>query len=271
MSLPPAGLQLSPARQALAIYAQQSPATQADVDQVMRALVTHDGWYVPVSFASRTWGQTEFDQILFDQIHPAFPDPPPEPVLHVFTDRESALLADGQATGRYGGPVSGVKLMRTLDGDVTALIVNPASPREHQWFIAPAGFEIAVGWAGAVAVEQALASRGAGPVPAGELLAHRYQLLLEKPNHALAQIALPDIDGVVAVCFTAIDRSEEFISSLPRAARPLADIAPIDGPQLFDMMRGVGAAGLVINAGSDDQTALTREDIEEITEARTFT
>jgi hypothetical protein len=33
---------------------------------------------------------------------------------------------------------------------------------------------------------------------------------------------------------------------------------------MFEMLRGVGAAGLVVNAGSDDQTALTREDILEI-------
>jgi len=250
------------AREALIAFAGRTPATQADVDHVMRALATHDDWYVPVLFADRAWGQTNFDQMLL------FAEVGPSPVLHVFTDHESAMRADGQAIGVYGGPVSGVKLLRSLDKDLSAFIVNHASPREHQWYIASAGFDIAVDWATAIAVERALADRGSGPVPAADLRAHRYHLLLEKDSHALAKIFLPDIDGAVAVCFTATDRAEEFIASLPLAARPLADLAPVDGPQLFDMMRGVGAAGLVVNAGSDDQTALTREDIDEIIDAR---
>ena len=257
---------ISAARRALVDFAERSPATQADVDQVMRALVTHDDWYVPVLFADRAWGQTRFDRELL------FADVEPTQVLNVFTDPEAAMLADGQAIGVYGGPVSGSRLMASLDVslDVSldALIVNPASPREHQWYIAAGGFEIAVAWATAIAVERALAGRGNGAAPVIELLGHRYQLLLEKATHALAQIYLPDIDGVVAVAFTATDRVEEFVASLPMQARSLADIAVVDGPQLFDMMRGIGAAGLVVNAGSDDQTALTREDIAEIASAR---
>lgn len=256
---------LSGALQALVAYAERDPATQADVDQVMRALASHDDWYVPVLFADRGWGQTHFDQVLL------FADSEPSPVVRVFTDHDSAMLADGEAIGVYGGPVAGRQLLRTLDSNVEGLVVNHASPREHQWYIASPGFEIAVNWATAIAAERALAGRGNGPVPAGDLLAHRYYLLLEKATRGLAQIYLPDIDGAVAVCFTAGDRAEEFIASLPREARPLADLGQLEGPQLFDMMRGVGAAGLVVNAGSDDQTALAREDIADIVEFRSVT
>ncbi len=253
---------LSVARRSLVAFAERQPASQADIDQVMRALASHDDWYVPVLFADRAWGQTNFQQMLL------FADAAPSPVLNAFTDHESALLADGQAIGVYGGPVAGVQLMRALDSNLSALIVNPASPREHQWYVAAGGFDVAVRWATALVVEQALARRGSGPAPAAELLAHRYLLLVERSNHALAQVYLPDIEGAVAVCFTATDRSAEFTASLPVAARPLADVADVPGPQLFDMLHGIGAAGLVINAGSDDQTALTREDIAEVVAAR---
>ena len=151
-----------------------------------------------------------------------------------------------------------------LISGLEALVVNHRSVRQQQWYIAAGGFPIAAGWATAITVERALAERGNGPVPSAALLGHTYQLLLEKSSHALAQIFLPDIDGAVAVAFTATDRAEEFVSSLPPPTRPLADLAPLAGTQLFEMMRGVGAAGLVINAGSDDQTALTREDITDI-------
>jgi len=243
---------------ALVAFAERSPATKADIDQVMRALAAHNGWIVPVLFADRAWGQTEFDQLM------AFPDGPPQRVLNVFTDEGSARLADGHEIGLYGGPVSGVRLMRALSNDYDSLMVNYASPREHQWYVSSGAFEIATGWGTTIAAERALAERGPGPVPAADLLAHRFHLLLERRTQEVAQIRLPDIDGPVAVCFTAEDRAEEFTASLPPPARPLADLSLVPGPQLFDIVRGVGAAGLVINAGSDDQTALTAEDLEQI-------
>lgn len=258
-SAAPAGAAASSgARRALAAFAQRAPQTQSDVDQVMRELASHNDWYVPVLYAGRAWGQTQFEHTL------RFADASPTPLLNVFTDIESAQLAEGEAIGVYGGPVSGIRLLGGLIGGIDALVVNHRSAREQQWYIAAGGFPIAVGWGTAIAVERALAERGNGPAPAAALLGHTYQLLLEKETHALAQVFLPDIDGAVAVAFTATDRAEEFVSGLPMAARPLADLAPLAGTQLFEMMRGVGAAGLVVNAGSDDQTALTREDIAEI-------
>lgn len=256
----------SSAVRALVQFAERSPATQADIDQVMRALVSHDDWYVPVQYAERVWGQSEFDQRLFDQPL-RYPAVESTPVLNVFTDRDAAMLAEGRVIGVYGGPVPGTRLLGGLDGDLTALMVNPASPVEHQWYIASGGFEITADWASGIAVERALAERGGGPAPSAPLLAHRYQLLIEKASQTLAQIYLPDIDGAVSVCFTATDRVDEFLASLPPAARPLAELTTIDGQRLFEMMRGFGAAGVVVNAGSDDQTALTRDDVNDIINA----
>src|SRR5262245_18499572 len=125
----------SGARLALAEYARQSPATQADIDRVMRSLVEHDDWYVSVLYADLAWSQTTFDQMLI------FPDAPPTNVLTVFTDQDSALRVENQAIGPYGGPVSGVRLMAQLDPSFSALVANPASPRDHQWYIAAGAFE----------------------------------------------------------------------------------------------------------------------------------
>jgi hypothetical protein len=253
---------VSVARAALIAFAARTPATQADVDQVMRALAEHDSWLVPVAYGTHAWGQTGFAQTL------PFPDRGPQAMLNVFTDPAAAALGEEHASGAYGGPVSGVRLLRTLDPGLSALIVNPGSPREHQWFIAVGGFDIAAQWGSAIAVEHALARRGNGPVPVSELLSHRYELLIEKDTQAPAQIFLPEIDGQVAVCFTAPDRTAEFTASLPPAARPLAEVANVEGPQLFEMVRSMGAAGVIVNAGSDDQTALTQEDLAEVAHAR---
>jgi hypothetical protein len=233
-------------------------ATAADVDHVMRALASHDGWWVPVEYARQTWGQSVFDRTI------PFPDRGPLVMLNVFTDAEAASLGGAAVSGDYGGPIPGVTLLQYLDPGLASLLVNPGSPREHQWYIEASGFDIAAGWAAAIAVERALARWGNGPAPVADLLAHRYHLLVDRETQAPAKVFLPEIDGIVAVCFTAGDRAAEFVASLPASARELAEIAPLDGPGLFDLVRTMGAAGVVVNAGSDDQTALTRDDIAEI-------
>jgi hypothetical protein len=250
----------SAVRRALADYAQRSPATQADIDRVMRTLAEHDEWYVPVFYADRAWGQTAFDQVL------SFPEaPPPRDVLTVFTDRESALLASDRPIGRYGGPVAGGRLMAALDPSFDALVVNPLSPRAHQWYIASGGFEIAGHWAAAVSAERALASRNGGPPPARELRAHRaYQLLLDRAGNALTEIRVPGVEGTLAVGFTGPDRAEEFLDHLPPGPRAGAALALAEGPELFDMMCELDLAGLVLNAGSEHQEVLFRADLRQI-------
>ncbi len=248
---------------ALEEFAQRGPAaTAADVDHVMRSLASHDGWWVPIEYARQTWGQSDFDQTL------PFPDRGPLAMLYVFSHPEAAALGEASASGDYGGPIPGVTLLANLDPGLSSLYVNHGSPREHQWYIETGGFEIASGWATAVAVERALAGWGNGPVPAADLLGHRYQLLIDQQIQAPAQVFLPEIEGMVAVCFTAGDRMSEFVAGLPPAARVLAEAAPVDGRSLFELVRTMGAAGVVVKAGSDDQTALTSDDIAEIVGAR---
>jgi hypothetical protein len=239
-----------------------SAAGEADVDHVMRSLASHDSWWVPVEYARQTWGQSEFDQTL------PFPDRGPLAMLNVFTHPEAAVLGEASASGDYGGPIAGVKLLQYLDPGLSSLFVNPGSPREHQWYIEGSGFDIAASWATAVTVERALAGWGIGPVPTTDLLGHHYHLLVDQQTQAPAQVFLPEMDGVVAVCFTASDRTAEFVAGLPAGARPFAETSLVEGRSLFDLVRTMGAAGAVVNAGSDDQTVLTTEDIGQIVGAR---
>jgi hypothetical protein len=247
------------ARQALARYASRAPATQTDVDRVMRALVEHDSWWVSTFYAQRTWGQSTFDQVI------EFNDAAPNTMLTVFTDRESALRAEGYPIGPYGGPVDGRRLLGTLDGAYSALVVNPASPREHQWFISEAGFPIAKSWAECAVLEASLHSRGEIGLPVARLLAHAtYQVLLINAENTLAMVDIPGVDGQLAICFTAGDRAEDFLEALPEPARETAGLVEVDGPQLFGLLREVGSGGVVINAGPR-QEVLLRADVEALT------
>lgn len=244
------------ARQALARYASRTPATQTDVDRVMRALVEHEYWWVSTFYAQRTWGQSTFDQVI------EFQDAAPNTMLTVFTDLESAQRAEGYPIGPYGGPVDGRRLLATLDGSYTALVVNPASPREHQWFISEAGFPIAKSWAECALLESTLHARAENGLPIARLLAHStYQVLLVNSENALTMVDIPGVEGQLAVSFTAGDRAEDFLEALPDPVRETAGLVEVDGPQLFGLLREVGAGGLVINAGPR-QEVLLRADIE---------
>ncbi len=249
---------VSGALAALAAFARLTAAATSDIDAVMRALVAHDGWFVPALHADQAWGHSVFDEMI------DFDAAPPQSVLTVFTDRDAARLAADRSLGPYVGPVSGALLMRSLTGHCEAVLVNPASPTEHQWYIAASGFDIARTWSTAVGVERALAARGAGPVPAAQLLDHTYQLLLEELSQAPVRVFLPDHDGSFAVCFTAADRADEFTLGLPMEIRPARALATVDGLALFGRLGDGEASGLVINAGSDDQVILGRDEVASI-------
>lgn len=250
---------LSAARRALAEFARKSPAGQADIDLVMRALTEHDDWYVPAAYAERAWGQSGADRTL------TYPDPAPSPNLMVFTDDESAAHADGQPIGRYLGGITGRALLASLVGGYAAVTVNHASPREYQWFISEPGFEIARNWAATVAAERALGRLGDGPLPVGDLCAHDgYHLLFSREEKGLTRIRVPAVEGELAMAFTAPDRVNEFLTGLTPAQRAEAAFPQVRGVQLFEMMVEGAVAGLVVNGGSEHQAVLFRPDLEEI-------
>src|SRR4051812_35130812 len=109
----------------------------------MRALVAHDGWFVPAAFASDALGLGVFDRTV---LLGAAPDPPP-PHLTIFTDVESALLAYGERLGPYVGGVSGLPTFAALDERFESLRVNPASPRDEQWHVEREAFALGRLWA----------------------------------------------------------------------------------------------------------------------------
>jgi hypothetical protein len=246
----------SGALRALVDYAQQATPTHADIDRVMRALTEHDDWYVPVDLAS--------------EIHPdggerldVFAEAVPTRVLTVFTDRESATLASRYPLGPYVGGVEGDALLGAMDERYTDLVVNPASPREHQWYVSAAGFPIARGWATSVALERALrATRSADPPPIAELRAFTdFRLLFARAEGELTTVYLPDVPGPLALAFLAADRAEEFLAGIGPQAREAAQLVELDGVAMFELLRDELVAGVVLNAGAERQFVLFRMDI----------
>jgi hypothetical protein len=248
---------VSDALRALVDYAQRATPTHADIDRVMRALTEHDDWYVPAALASEVWPQAGGPMLEH------FAEQVPTKVLTVFTDQESAALAGRYPLGPYVGGVPGAAMLAALDERYNDLVVNPASPREHQWYVSAAGFAIARGWADTVAVERALAAtRSADPPPIAALRAFTgFRLLFAREEGELATVYLPDVPGPLAIGFLAADRAEEFLAGIGPDGREAAHLVQLDGVATFELLRDERVAGVVLNAGSERQYVLFRMDI----------
>jgi hypothetical protein len=244
------------AQRALVEYAQRAAPTHADIDRVMRALTEHDDWYVPAELADEVWPQGGPRLDLFAEAVPTR-------VLTVFTDPESASLAARYPLGHYVGGVPGVAMLGAMDERYTDLVVNPASPREHQWYVSAAGFAIARNWAESVGVERALAAtRSADPPPIAALREFTgYQLLFARDEGELATVYLPGVPGPLAMGFLAADRAEEFLTGIGPDGRDAAHLVEMDGVAAFELLRDERVAGVVLNAGSERQYVLFRMDI----------
>ena len=227
-------------RQALADYA----SGKADKDQVMRALVGHDGWFVPTTFATDALGEKVFERTI---LLGAPADTAPAD-LTIFTDPEATLTAYGQPLGPFVGKLPGLRVFRASGDRYDSVRVNPASPEAEQWVIAREGFASAKVWAKAVALERSLASTGERGLPHRELRAYAgYTVLISNVDRTLVLSKLADGVSMCAIAFTAPDRAERFTATLPAETRPVIGTATLDGATLFGHLAQSNVAGLLLN------------------------
>lgn len=246
--------------QALAAFAQLSTEpTHTDVDRVMRALVEHDGWYVPAALASRLWPRAADSRVDLRGDQGAGGE------LHVFTDREAVMRAQRSTHGSYAGGVPGTRLFASLGAPHTALWVNPASPREHQWWVSAGAYDVAHSWAAAVRIERTLAGLApSDPPPVQALRGYPgYQLLHARSTGEPVLVDLPGLAGPAVLAFIAPDRASAFLDRLG-SARDDADLVTIDGATAFAQVRDSRATAFVLNPGAPQPFTLARADIEAV-------
>jgi len=235
-------------------------AGTATKDRVMRALMGHDGWFVPAAFASDALGLGVFDRTI---LLGAAPDPPP-PQLAIFTDVESVLLAYGQSLGPFVGGVSGLLTFAALSEPYSEVRVNPASPREEQWNVEREAFALGRLWASAVGLERELAASRGRELPTSALRAYAgYTILVGVADRAPVFAPLSDGTTHAAIAFTAPDRAESFLARLPSEQRAAVTGAPLDGAALFAHLAGAGIVALLLNSDEPEQTVVIgRADLE---------
>jgi len=230
-------------RETLAEYA----AGKADKDRVMRALVGHDGWFVPAGFAADALGEKVFERTIL--LGTKFDAAPAD--LVIFSDPESVLTAYGEPLGPYVGKLPGLRVFRAIGDRYESVRVNSGSPEEEQWVIAREGFPIAKLWTKAIALERSLAATAERGFPHREMRAFAgFTVLISNVDRTMVLSKLADGVSMCAIAFTAPDRAERFVATLPDETRPAIGTATLDGATLFGHLAQSNVAGLLLN--SDD-------------------
>jgi len=218
--------------------------------QLMRRLVTFDGWYVPIDVARRATGRANFDTVCMygDTCrHPA-------DQLWLFSSAEDAMKAHEQTaahTGHglapYAGPVAGAEVFASLSRQLQAVVIDIVGGREDKWVIEGPALDVARRWGQAVTVEKALHSCSDDVFVA--MLGYDDYLVFETMGGSLATAPAADGSASYVMAFTAIDAVE---LALMRYTGTLRKIATRSGRELFADIaeagaRGDGELGLVIN------------------------
>jgi hypothetical protein len=218
---------------------------------VMRALVQHDDWHVPIHALTRVptgpviaYAERDRSQVAPHQ-------------LNVFTDRAAADLATekfGRAPmGTYVGPIEGTELFGNLVkapalGPALMLQVNPGSPPELQWFVERTAFGLCEIWASAVLLERKIATSASGWDEAMKLYPG-WLVVLGKTDNALVRINMRE-KGEHALVFSAPDLADNFLKGLPNNGGSACKTVAVSGVQLFKFVMKSGVKGFIVNASS---------------------
>ncbi|MGB8506990.1 MAG: hypothetical protein WCD76_01165 [Pyrinomonadaceae bacterium] len=223
-------------------------AERASVNDVMRSLVSHQGWLVPLGFFAQSGEEhrvVESTYVLSSET-----SLPPDG-LWIFTDREAAYVAQakGASLGTYAGGIRGTELFRKVAPGTKSVYVNPGSPTERTWmFQDGGGIEAGKIWADAIALEESFEGwRQTGKPDATAVRNYRAFLVF---NHSSGPIiTLPDQMGMSnpAAAFTAPDCADMFLTKLGEEQRAAMRQAVVGGDVLINEAAQLGIDGLLLN------------------------
>jgi hypothetical protein len=222
-------------------------AKQATPHEVMRALATHEGWFVPLGYAPNL-GRSEFERIVMLGKNGA----PPPGELYVFTDESCLDVVQQQPLGGFVHPVTGIELFCALEDELVKMKVNPGGPLAHFWFIGKDAIPLARLWGRAARLEALLGDPSARKdALSAALRTFEGFTILVHPNDAVATALDVGAFKNPAMVFTAPDSFERMLAQAPgtRAVH-------LDGRQLFELLPRAGVDGIVFNPVGPGPTAV---------------
>lgn len=227
-------------------------------DQMLRVLMEHREWLVPVSAMARS----ELAVCCKVSFGPRAQTPPSE--LWVFTETATAQSAQthGAVLGSFAMSIDGARLFGTLLGEAEVLRVNPAGYPEDVLTFDRAQYAELERWAGVVARERELGS--ADGVTAGALLRTLSEVHVPLlPDGRM--VAKPGHDGFAqpGVACTSRDSYEAFVGALdPSFGGSLRHVV-LDGSGLCAELGRQGEVDAIyLNPfGPGPQRTLARRDV----------
>lgn len=215
-------------------------------DEVMRALVEHDDWFMPALYLP------EEERVADSVVIYANEFSLPAEKLLVFTDRASmdqAVEKVGHKTlGIYAGKIKGRELFGRLErpqlSKIKELLVNPGVATERQWFVERPNFGLCAAWADAVSLERGILE------PSGDMFSklgnyEGFWVAIAKSDQTLVQVPYEGNAAYVFV-FTAPDRYQQFVKSLGERASQVTS-AVLPGKKLFPFLLGTKIDGMLLN------------------------
>ena len=128
--------------------------------QLMRRLVSYDGWFAPMDVARHATGADSFEQIcMYGDTCRRPPDQ-----LWLFSSADDVMRAHERFAARsgyglfpYAGPVAGIDLFAALSKRLLAVAIDIVGERDEAWVIDGPGLDVARRWGKALALERSIA------------------------------------------------------------------------------------------------------------------
>ncbi len=218
--------------QTLMAYSQQ----RAGVNEVLRSLVSHRGWFAPlVMFITEGKQDINVDHLLMfsTEVYMKAGD------LWLFTDRASALRAQAinAPIGSYSGVMSGTELFGKIPADIKNIHINPCSPLEQRWsFMDGTSIELARLWSEVIVLEEKIGQWQYLGKPDLKALAD-YRGFITITNASNEIFLIKEIDPtmpIAAAIFTSPDSAQLFLSKLPPEQSATLKQITINGETLLN-------------------------------------
>jgi hypothetical protein len=216
---------------------------QATPEEVMRALISWDGWFAPALYAAEAFGKNLFEHACVWGTESRVP--PGHLWLFTGADRGPLLVQRGASPGPYVGPLVGATLFEKLPQGITQIEINPGSPPAEAFFVGAHGLPLTRQLGAAIGLESAFAS---GTNLVDRLVDYEQYILFITPKDAIATAVGAAGMQNPALVFTSFDCARAGLQLMGNAAASLRQTT-MTGKELFTRFGSFGIDGLLVNAG----------------------
>ncbi len=223
-------------------------------NEVVRALISHREWIVPLEMLAREGDSKRRIETMMilgaERIAPA-------DELWIFTDEEAALLgqAKNPSLGTYGGGMSGTELFCKIPPNVKIVYINPGSPEKSIWYFQRGGgIEGARLWARSVALEDQFAEWERTGAFDETAFAGFPFITLKLVAGGVMTLPYESLTVNRAAVFTAPDCTEKFLSQFTEKQRSQIEEVTVEGATMLRQLPEIGVDGIVVNVAGPGAT-----------------